>query len=150
MWQIKLQMKLEALLCAIAGTRGQIITEMPFRAVAENELRGADVAFISRSRWDEAGDYLMGAPELVIEILSPSNVKPQLREYAALCLANGCIDFWIVDQSSKTVTVTGQSGQSIRYSSGMTVPLPWLGETSLAVDLIFGQSLCVIPFSFVC
>jgi Uma2 family endonuclease len=52
-------------------------------------------AFVSKARWDEVNDgYLPGAPELVVEIISPSNTTTQIREYAALCLLNGCQEFW--------------------------------------------------------
>ena len=74
---------------------------------------------------------------MVIEILSPSNTKPQLREYAALCLANGCEEFWAIDRIHKKVTDTDRNGQSIEYSSGMNVPLTVLSGTSVAVDRIF-------------
>jgi Uma2 family endonuclease len=96
------------------------------------------VAFISKARCDAADERdLEGAPELVIEILSPSNTKPRLREYAALCLANGCEEFWAIDRKHKKVTVTDRNGQSIEYSSGMNVPLTVLSGTSVAVDRIF-------------
>jgi hypothetical protein len=40
-------------------------------------LRAADVAFVTKARWDAVNDgYLLGAAELVIEIKSPSNTKP--------------------------------------------------------------------------
>jgi len=81
---------------------------------------------------------LEGAPELVIEIVSPSNTKPQIREYAALCLANGSEEFWAIDRKHRKITVMDRNGQSIEYSSGMNVPLRVLSGTSVAVDRIFG------------
>jgi len=114
------------------------LIELPFCAVAEYDLRAADVAFISKGRWDVANDRdLEGAPELVIEILSPSNTKSQLREYAALCLANGCEEFWAVNYKNKTVTVTTRNGQSLQYSTGMDLPLALLGGATVSVDSIF-------------
>lgn len=137
-WHVKLQMKLTELLQPVASGRGYIVMELPFRAVSEYELRGADVAFVTKARWDEANDgYLSGAPELVIEILSPSNTKAQLREYTALCLANGCEEFWIVNYKTKTISVTTRDGNSIEYSGGMDVPLTTLGGASMSVDQIF-------------
>jgi hypothetical protein len=35
-----------------ARTEGLVAAEVPFRARADYDLRGADVAFVSRSRWD--------------------------------------------------------------------------------------------------
>jgi len=137
-WHVKLQVRLAQLLQPVAGGRGYVLNELPFRAVAEYDLRAADVAFISKARWDAADERdLEGAPELVIEILSPSNTKLQLREYVALCLANGCEEFWAIDRKHKKVTDTDRNGQSIEYSSGMNVPLTVLSGTSVAVDRIF-------------
>jgi len=137
-WHVKLQMKLTQLLQPAAAERGYIVMELPFRAVAEYDLRAADVAFVSKSRWDEVNDgYLFGPPELVIEIISPSNTESQLREYAALCLANGCQEFWAVDHKARTVTVTNKNGDAARYSAGMNVPTKLLGGAGLAVDQVF-------------
>ncbi len=137
-WHVKLQMKLTQLLQPAAAERGYVVMELPFRAVAQYDLRAADVAFISKSRWDEVNDgYLFGPPELVIEIISPSNTKTQLREYTALCLANGCEEFWAVDHKAETVTVTSKNGQSVKYSTGMNVPIKVLGGTAISVDQIF-------------
>ena len=106
-------------------------------ALGEPALLTVEQAFVAKERWDDANEgYLPGAQELVIEILSPSNTKAQIREYAALCLANGCEEFWVIDHSQNTVTC--KNGQSIQYSQGMEVPLPLLSGTSIAVDLIFG------------
>jgi Uma2 family endonuclease len=138
-WHIKLQVKLAELLRPLSTGRGYVITELPFRTIAEYDLRAADVAFVSKARWDAVSEgYLAGAPELVIEILSPSNTRPQIREYAALCLANGCEEFWVVSYNKKTVTVTDRSGQSVEYSQGMEVPLALFDAASISVDLIFG------------
>jgi Uma2 family endonuclease len=138
-WHVKLQMKLTQLLQPLADVRGYIVMELPFRAVSEYDVRAADVAFVTKERWDDANEgYLPGSPELVIEILSPSNTKTQIREYAALCLSNGCEEFWAVDYTKKSVTVTNKNGRSIEYSAGMEVPTPLFGAASVAVDVIFG------------
>jgi Uma2 family endonuclease len=73
----------------------------------------------------------------VIEILSPSHTKSQIREYGALCLANGCEVFWVVPDNKKMVTVTHKSGQSVQYSQGMEVPLAFVGGVRIGVDGIF-------------
>ncbi len=139
-WHIKLQIRIADLLRPLVGDRGYVITELPFRAVREYDLRAADVAFVSRERWDQVGETdLTGAPELVIEILSPSNTKSQLREYAALRLANGCEEFWSVDRDAETVTITGKHGRSVRYTRGQAVPIASLDEQTVLVEDIFSR-----------
>ena len=137
-WHIKLQMRLADLLRTYVGDRGYAITELPFRAVPQYDLRAADGGIVSRDRWDAVGDGdLIGPPELVIEVLSPSNTKAQIREYAALCLANGCQEFWTVDRDSQTIVVAHKQGHSIAYDRSSELPLRVLCEATLPVNRIF-------------
>ncbi len=69
----KLQSRLVRLLRPKLEHLGFVESEVAFRALPEYDLRGADVAFVSRERWEETSDddNLRGSPEIVIEILSP-------------------------------------------------------------------------------
>lgn len=78
-----------------------------------------------------------GAPELVIEIESTSNSKSQLQELAGLCLANGAIEFWVVDLPNQTVSVVRSEGSVIVYGMGWVITLDAFGGGELAVDAIF-------------
>lgn len=116
--------------------------ETPYRAVAEFDLRAADVAIVSRARWDaiDPEDNLHGAPELVIEVKSPSNTKRKLRELSSLCLNNGSLEFWIVDTQQSSVTVVHRDGSTTLYQSGQSIPLTSFGAGALTVDEIFAVS----------
>src|SRR5665213_2652441 len=72
---IQIQKRLERFLEGAAGESGVVVMELSFRPVPEYELRVADVGYVSRERWDGADPEadLSGAPDLVIEVLSPSN-----------------------------------------------------------------------------
>ena len=119
---------------------GAVRIEYPYRPVAEFDLRAADVAVISLKRWDaiDPDDNLHGAPDLVIEVKSPSNTQRQLQELVALCLANGAMECWIVDTERKSVSVVRSEGAAVVYNSGATIPLASFGSGELAVDEIFG------------
>jgi Uma2 family endonuclease len=127
-WQIR------RLLESAAGDAGIIKEEMAFRALPEHECWAADVALVSKERWDNIVDWLMGAPELVVEIISPSNSRPKLLDKGRICLENGSREFWIVDLRRRTVTVLTPRGETI-YGPGQRVPLFFDGE--IAVDDIF-------------
>jgi Uma2 family endonuclease len=134
----RLQSRLVRLLRPKAEHLGVVESEVAFRALPEYELRAADVAFVSRSRWiaTDDDDNLHGSPELVIEILSPSNTKSDIREKAALFLSTGAEEFWVVDPKQKSVTVMRrQSGTSV-YETGDRIPLTLFGE-DLEVTQIF-------------
>ena len=137
--QYKLQTRLAHLLETRAGNLGVVGIEMPFRAVPQFDLRAADVAFISQERWDaiDLEDNLRGAPEVVIEVKSASNTWAELRERASLCLANGCQDFWIVDEEARTITAIAPDGKTVQYSGADSIPLPLFGGDGLRVADVF-------------
>jgi len=134
----KLQSRLVRLLRPKAEHLGVVETEVAFRALPEYDLRGADVAFVSQERWDATpdDDNLHGSPELVIEVLSPSNTRAEMREKAALCLSTGALQFWVVDAKRKTVSVTPQGGAPVIYHIGERIPLAMF-DSDLAVSDIF-------------
>ena len=76
---------------------------------------------------------------MVIEVLSPSNTKAEMRERAALCLANGCLEFWVLDDRKRQVSVSMPNGLTVTYHSGQTIPLRLFGDASLQVDKIFEE-----------
>jgi Uma2 family endonuclease len=119
---------------------GQVGMEFPYRPVAEFDLRVADVAVVSHARYDQIDPEgnLHGAPELVIEVWSPSITDRQLRELASLCLANGCSEFWIVDTDDVSVTVIHRDGSSLRLHAPQSIPLTAFGAETLPIAEIFG------------
>jgi hypothetical protein len=134
----RLQYRLVELLRPKVANLGVVAAEVPFRALPEYDLRAADVAFVSRARWEGAdpNDNLYGSPELVIEVLSPSNTKAEIREKAALYLSTGAEEFWVVDPKQCTVHVTTRNGLAALYVSGSEIPLPMFGS-SLEAGKIF-------------
>jgi len=137
---LELQHRLLMLLGQKLENFGAVRIEYPYRPLPEFELRAADVAAISRARWDaiDPDDNLHGAPELVIEVKSPSNTERQLRELATLSLNNGAIEFWIVDADKRTVTVIRHEGTATVFAAGASISLAPFGGAELAVDEIFG------------
>ena len=136
---IELQMQLADLLGPRLRRFGRVVVECPYRPIAEFEYRVADVAAVARARWDavDPDDDLRGAPELVIEVKSPSNSPAHLRELASLVLVHGAIQCWIVDPDQKSVTVIHPDGTASACATGSEVPLAEFGAGALAVDEIF-------------
>lgn len=135
----KLQIRLSRLLEPKLKAFGEVMIECPYRPIAEFDLRVADVAAVSHSRWDagDPDDNLHGAPELVIEVKSPSNTRRQLQELAALCLANGTLEFWIVEADAATVSVVRAQGTAKVYGVGTSLSLAAFGGPELTVAEIF-------------
>ena len=137
-WHWRIQRRLVKLL-ELRLPQFEVGMEVAFRAIPEFDLRAADVAALARYRFDamDPDVDLFGAPELVIEVKSPSNTTRQLQDYAALCLANGCIQFWILDRNSKSITVLQRDGSRQTFGIGESLSLKAFGGDSLSVDEIF-------------
>ena len=133
------QSRLRRLLESAAGEAGEVGTEMPFRALPEYEYRVADVAFLLRERWAKIppNGNLAGAPDLVMEVLSPSNTRAALREKGKLCLAHGSREFWIVDIDRRQVEVSTPDGRTVTYKSGEPIPLFFAPGSTISADAIF-------------
>ena len=132
---VQVQWQLRQLLQTAAGDSGRVYTEFPYRPLPEFECWSADVAFVSKPRWQTIDDWLAGAPELVVEDLSPSNTMAQLRDKRKICLENGSREFWVVDTNLREVEVSTADGHAVTYKSGQEIPLFFGG--ALAIDQIF-------------
>jgi Uma2 family endonuclease len=139
--QADAERRLVKLLEPAAAGRGLIWTEIAFRPLPEHECWVADVAFISQARYDaiDPEDNLRGVPELVIEVLSPSNTVSEIGEKEAMCLENGCLEFWVVDPKRKTVKVSTPDRKTITYVEGDKIPLSVPATGALAVSEIFSR-----------
>ena len=131
-----IQQILRDLLDQAAAGAGRAYTETGFK-VGDYEFRIADVAYATIERWARARaeEYFHGAPDLVIEVLSPSNTVAEMIDKETLCLENGCREFWLVDPVRRQVRVSTLDGRTITYKSGQQIP-PFFGGW-LAVDAIF-------------
>jgi Uma2 family endonuclease len=136
----RIQNRLQCLLQRLLGDRFVAHMEMAFRPAIEHEVWVADVGCVSVERDEATGDeeYLMGAPDLVIEGLSPSNTMDEVLDRQDICLANGCLAFWTVDPRRKSEMVTTAGGKTITYDSYMKMPLPpAISEALIDVAAIF-------------
>ena len=127
------------LLRPLAPPGSLVEIEVAFRALPEHELRVADFAYVSPERMAESDpeDNIHGAPDIVIEVLSPSNTAAEMYEREQLCLENGCKEFWVRDLKRCTVRVATAASPPRIYRLGDQVPRRLFGNATLAVDTIF-------------
>ena len=111
---------------------------MPFRPLPEYECWGADVAFLSKARWESIDRYLSGVPELVAEVSSPSNTAAEILDREKICLENGSREFWVLDADRRQVKVSTPDGRTVTYKSGQEIPLFFAAGKTIPVDAIFG------------
>jgi len=101
-----------------------------------------DVIFVRADRRDILGkDYVEGAPDLVVEVLSPSNWLYDRREKLLAYQQAGVPEYWIVDTRSRTVEVRtleeGRYTLVAEFGSGEMVHSQALPGLKVAVDDLF-------------
>lgn len=60
-----------------------------------------------------------------------------LQQYAALCLANGCIQFRVLERKTKSVTVFHGDASRRIFIVGESIPLDAFGGDALEVAQVF-------------
>lgn len=136
----ELQRRLRKLLEAMSEAVGYVVdTEFPYRPLPENEVWGADVACVSGERYDAIDNWLLGSPELVIEVKSPSNTQAEMHDKVMTTLAGaGAVEFWIVDIETRTVMVHAKTSGMHIYAADGVVPVPMFGSRILLSELFAG------------
>ena len=110
--------------------------------LSDTDVVQPDLLFISRERTHIIGhDAIHGAPDLVVEILSPSTARRDLTFKRRLYAKHGVKEYWQVNIDERRVTVLslGDSDYEVVavYGSGETLTSPTLQGFALAIDEIF-------------
>ena len=136
---VLVQRRLRRSLEPFTGEVWIVETEVGYRPAPDHEYWTADVVLVSAARWNQVPEsgYLRGPPELVIEVLSPSNTASEIQEKKDLCLQNGAVQFWVVNKDRRTVDVSTPDGHTVTYRSGQQIPLFSAPGKHLPVDEIF-------------
>ena len=83
-----------------------------------------DVVFISHQRWNEiaSGDRINGAPELVIEIVSPGaeNERRDRIVKRQLYGKYGVKEYWVIDPESRTIEIYRPDQQTLLLVATLT------------------------------
>ena len=85
-----------------------------------DSVRGADIAFVSRERLADrpAKGFLTVAPELVVEIVSPSDRWQEMRQKIEEYFAIGVQRVWIVEPDNRDVLVYSASTEMRKLGEG--------------------------------
>jgi len=90
----------------------------------EHTVRGPDLSFVSAHRIAAGSmpwSLLEGAPDLAVEILSPSNRAGEIRDKVTDYLEAGCRLVWVVDARRRRVTVhePGMQATTLQVSDAL-------------------------------
>lgn len=110
--------------------------------LSEQTVVEPDIIFIARERLSIIKESsIEGAPDLIVEILSPSNWVVDRRDKFAVYEASGVREYWIVDPDARTVEIyslrRGRYALLERYEPGQTVQSDRLTGFEIPVDDIF-------------
>jgi Uma2 family endonuclease len=104
---------------------------------ADDDDVAPDVVWISYDRLaqiEDEGGHLGGAPELVVEVLSPGaeNVRRDREKKLALYARRGVDEYWIVDWRFRTVDQYRRAGDGLALAATPT------GDDELTTPLLAG------------
>lgn len=115
----------------------------PFDVVlSDTNVVQPDLLFVSNERADIiTPDNVQGAPDLVVEILSPATAERDRTVKLDLCAHHGVKEYWLVDPDAKTIAVLlrGEGGFVVDgiCGEGETLRSPTLTGFSFALEEIF-------------
>ena len=115
----------------------------PFDVVlSDTNVVQPDLLFVSNARAAIiTADNVQGAPDLVVEVLSPATAERDGTLKLDLYAQYGVKEYWIVDPDAGTMTVLlrGESGFDVSgvYGKGQTMRSPMLEGFSVALEEVF-------------
>ena len=110
--------------------------------LSDTDVVQPDLLFVSRARMHIiAHNAIHGAPDLVVEILSPSTARRDLTFKRRLYAKHGVKEYWQMNIDERRVTVLslGDNDYEVAaiYGSGEMLTSPILPGFTLAIDEIF-------------
>jgi Uma2 family endonuclease len=140
----RIQVRLCYALEAWARDNGADVTAESGYVLSEDPptLRGPDVGVVMhpRSREGEPEGWVRGAPDVVVEVLSPSDTSTSMHEKTLDYLEAGAKLLWIVDPRARTVTVfrADRSARILREHETLDGENVLVGF-SLAIEELFAE-----------
>ena len=100
----------------------EVFAETMFQ-LGENSSLIPDVSVVFSSRMSSANDWLQGAPEIAIEVVS-SETAARLEQKIDLYLAHGAKSVWAVFPEHRVVRISDACGQSTKFQHNQTLDHP--------------------------
>ncbi len=112
--------------------------------LSPDAVRQPDVCIARKTTLDAmevvAGNYHVGAPELVVEVVSPTDAATDIHRKTHQYLDAGARSVWIVHTDDRHVMVFRSDRSIVEYRSGEAITEPeLLPELSIKVDDIFAD-----------
>ena len=111
--------------------------------LGDTDVVQPDLLFVSRDRAHllSGGDNVQGAPDLVVEILSPATAERDRGYKRAIYERHGVAEYWLVDPDGETISIyrqrRGVLSLAYTFGRGETLHSPLLAGLTVALDDIF-------------
>jgi Uma2 family endonuclease len=109
----------------------------------EAQIAQPDLIFITKARAPKlvTRAAITGAPDLVLEIISPSTARADRKIKPPLYARHGVAEFWLVDPEDQSVEVFILDGESYRmvgiFLAGDVIKVGRFADAKIAIDSIF-------------
>lgn len=115
---------------------GIVVSEQPFRLFTDT-VRYPDIAFVSAGRDLPPYGFPEGAPDLAIEVISPSNTLREMDQKISHYFAAGCKRVWVVYPEHREVYIHGLAGVTRRAGDEPLEDPELLPGFSVKVSILF-------------
>lgn len=117
----------------------------PYDVVLSNhDVAQPDILFVSNARSGIITEpNIQGAPDLVVEILSPGTAGHDRGYKQSLYSSHGVREYWLVDPDAETVEVLAEDAQAFLlraiYRRGESLSSPLLPGLAIGLEQVFGR-----------
>ena len=118
---------------------GIVVSEQPFHLFGST-VRCPDVAFVRKGRMIPPDRFPEGAPDLAIEVISPSNTLHEMERRVSDFFAAGTTRVWVVYPEEREVYVHGLAGVVRHREDEMLEDPELLPGFSVKVSSLFEQA----------
>jgi Uma2 family endonuclease len=111
--------------------------------LSDHDVAQPDILFVSNDRSGIiTAPNIQGAPDLVVEILSPATAQYDRGYKRTLYGRHGVREYWLVDPDAETVEVLTEGAEELAlgatYRRGDTLTSPLLDGLAIPLEQIFG------------
>lgn len=115
---------------------GVVVAEQAFH-LFEGTIRVPDVAFVRSGREVATDRPIEGAPDLAVEVASPSNTPREIDRRTSDYFAAGCRRVWVVYPEDREVYIHGLAGVTQRRDNDLLEDTELLPGFSVSVSELF-------------
>jgi len=106
--------------CVIANNLGEIFPAPMDVIFTEHDTFQPDLLFISKERLSIIGENkIEGSPDLLIEILSPSNDNSEISYKKHIYESTGVKEYWLINVEKQTLTLYKQLENELRWQQNI-------------------------------